>query len=347
MSEIPILAWSDIPEENWDTLFLGNGASIAIHDGFKYQSLYQQAYSGDEKSSERLFFEKLQTCDFEHVLNACRTAELIISALGKETAEIQKSYSNIRQTLIEAVKKVHPVYATVKNQLERAGAFGSRFRTVISLNYDLTFYWAALLFNEERGPWYKEAFIISDTGRNQFREDWSFLREARFPAENATMIFYPHGNLCLARDIQGNEFKIISGQPKTLLEAVAEQWKIENVYPLFVSEGTSRQKKLAIQQSGYLWNISENVLKNACATNLPFVPGTMIIYGWNVNENDNHILDALAHSNIRKFAISVFSGVELINQQSYCFKIREKFKQKFPSAEIIFFNAQSPGCWIY
>jgi len=347
MSDIPILAWSDIPEENWDTLFLGNGASIAIHDGFKYQSLYQQAYSGDEKSSERLLFEKLQTCDFEHVLNACRTAELIISALGKQTAEIQKSYSNIRQTLIEAVKKVHPDHATVKNQLEMAGAFGSRFRTVISLNYDLTFYWAALLFNAEKGPWYKDAFIISDAGRNQFREDWSFLREARFPADNATMIFYPHGNLCLARDIQGNEFKIISGQPETLLESVAKKWETENFYPLFVSEGTSWQKKLAIQQSGYLWNISENVLKNACATNLPFVPGTMVIYGWSMNENDNHILDALASSKISKFAISVFSGSEKAEQQDYCTRVTTKIKKKFNSAEIVFFCAQSTGCWIY
>ncbi len=327
---------------------MGNGASIAIHDGFKYQSLYQQAYSGNEKSSERLFFEKLQTCDFEHVLNACRTAELIISALGKETAEIQISYNNIRQTLIEAVKKVHPGYLAVRDQLERAGAFGSRFRTVISLNYDLTFYWAALLFNEINGAtWYKDAFIIRDEGRHQFRKDWSFLREARSPAKNTTMIFYPHGNLCLARDFQGNEFKIISGQPIILLESVAEQWETGNFYPLFVSEGTSWQKKLAIQQSGYLWNISETVLKNACDIEAPFVSGKMVIYGWSMNENDNHILDALAHSNISKFAISVFSGSERAEQQDYCNRITTKIKKRFTSAEIVFFDAQSTDCWIY
>lgn len=225
------------------------------------------------------------------------------------------------------MKKVHPGYLTVKDQLERAGAFGSLFRTVISLNYDLTFYWAALLFNQKRGTWYKDAFIISDAGRNQFREDWRFLREPRSPAKNATMIFYPHGNLCLARDIQGNEFKIISGQPETLLKSVAKKWETENFYPLFVSEGTSWQKKLAIQQSSYLWNISETVLKNACDTNFPFVSGTMVIYGWSMNENDNHILDALANSKISKFAISVFLDQRKLSSKIIVPELQQKLKR--------------------
>lgn len=356
MNDIPILKWTDNCNQGWDTLLLGNGASIALHDGFNYQSLYQQAYPATSEAVERLLFEQMKTCDFERVLSSCRNAQLVNISLNQDAAPIELAHRNIQKALIAAIHYVHPEYSSVEERLRRAAQFGSRFRTVISLNYDLTLYWASLLYNQKNGLHYKDGFIDKNNDNTlSFREDWSFLRRPQHGQNNATMIFYPHGNLCLTRDAQGTETKIISLKKNSttemqvpLLDAIMQRWSQDNCHPLFVSEGTSQQKKLAIQQSSYLWNVHEKVLKDACdKREFPQAEGALVIYGWSMNDMDNHILDALAHSKISKFAISVFSGSGRAEQQDYCNKITTKIKKRFTSAEIVFFDAQSTGCWIY
>lgn len=52
---------------------------------------------------------------------------------------------------IEAVHGVQPVHADVAADLQRVGVFASAFPTIVSLNYDLTLYWAMLLFNAANG----------------------------------------------------------------------------------------------------------------------------------------------------------------------------------------------------
>ena len=68
------------------------------------------------------------------------------------------AYSEICTALIEAVHSVHPVHADVATDLQRTSAFASVFPTGVSLNYDLTLYWAMLLLNAAHGSWFKDAF---------------------------------------------------------------------------------------------------------------------------------------------------------------------------------------------
>lgn len=61
------------------------------------------------------------------------------------------AYSEICTALIEAVHSVHPVHADIATDLQRTSAFASVFPTGVSLNYDLTLYWAMLLLNAAHG----------------------------------------------------------------------------------------------------------------------------------------------------------------------------------------------------
>jgi hypothetical protein len=133
MNDIPILKWAHLQKEDWDALLLGNGASIAIDDRFRYPSLYEKAYPEEEKTTERELFEKLATKDFEQVLLACGHAELVNDILGESTAEVKKITSNIKRALIDAVHAVHPEHNDVSDKLLRAARFASRFKTVINL----------------------------------------------------------------------------------------------------------------------------------------------------------------------------------------------------------------------
>jgi hypothetical protein len=306
MSNITIQKWSDIEEKEWDALLLGNGASIAIDDRFKYQSLYEKAYPKEEQGRERKLFEKLGTSDFERVLLACRHAELVNDIHGKSTTEVKKISSNIKRALIGAVHEVHPEHNNVSDKLLSAARFASQFKTVINLNYDLTFYWGFLLFNDSddgHRNHFKDGFGKKKPNPQLlFNENWEWLRRPPGPSDKTTRVFYPHGNLCLARGLSGNEFKITATPPTgTLLNEVTRKWSEPDCFPLYVSEGTSPQKRAAIRRSDYLSNVYENVLTKINETD----DGNLLVYGWSFGDGDDHILEALRENKFRTIVISV------------------------------------------
>lgn len=268
MDRIDIALWDALRESAWDTLLLGNGASIAIHREFAYSTLHSIADAKGLLPTTAPIFAKLGTTDFEHVLLACWYAEHVNVALGTPSAAISAAYSEVRTALIEAVHSVHPVHANVATDLQRAGAFASVFPTVVSLNYDLTLYWAMLLFNAANGSWFKDAFHDGD-----FQTDWKYLRRPYGHAAGATLVFYPHGSLAVARDYIGNETKLAvgAGAAGDLLGTITRRWASGNYVPVFVSEGTSHQKVAAIRRSHYLTNVYEEVL--------PALGESLVVYG--------------------------------------------------------------------
>lgn len=79
-----IYSWKELKEKypTWDTLLLGNGASIAIHSEFCYPSLYDKAKSDGLLSRSESIFKQFDTENFEQVLLACWYAEKVNAALG-------------------------------------------------------------------------------------------------------------------------------------------------------------------------------------------------------------------------------------------------------------------------
>lgn len=63
-----------------------------------------------------------------------------------------------------------------------------------------------LLFNSAHGSWFKDAFH-----HGEFQTDWGYLRRPLPPTGGATLVFYPHGSLAVARDYIGDETKISVG----------------------------------------------------------------------------------------------------------------------------------------
>ena len=182
------------------------------------------------------------------------------------------AYSEICTALIEAVHSVHPVHADVATDLQRTSAFASVFPTGVSLNYDLTLYWAMLLLNAAHGSWFKAAF--HDGGQT----DLEYLRRPYGQAAGATLVFYPHGSLAVARDYLGDETKLAvdAGAAGDLLDTITLRWSSGNYVPVFVSEGTSKQKIAAIRRSHYLTNVYEEVL--------PSLGESLVMYGWSFDE---------------------------------------------------------------
>lgn len=334
MDKIDIEAWAKLRETNWQTLLLGNGSSISLHSEFSYPTLHSVAEAKGLLPTTAPIFAKLGTTDFEHVLLACWYAEHVNAALGTPSAEISAAYAEVRSALIDAVHTVHPVHADIAPDLQRIAAFASTFQTVISLNYDLTMYWAMLLFNAANGSWFKDAFH-----HGEFQRDWEYLRRPYGHAAGSTLVFYPHGSLSIARDYMGDETKIAasSGATGDLLETITRKWSSGRYVPVFVSEGTSKEKVASIRRSHYLTNVYEHVL--------PGIGESVVVYGWSFDERDQHILDAISTNPPKRMAVSVFTGQPAAVQQAFCHQVLKAVGRTRAATTLTFFDAQSPACW--
>lgn len=335
MTNISIEKWQAIKGEGWSSLLLGNGASIAIHGRFGYKTLHGEATDAGLLKNAAPIFNSLGTTDFERVLLACWYAEKVNVALGTHSADITAAYEEVRQALLETVRSVHPEHDKVNDDLALVGKFASDFSTVVSLNYDLTLYWAMQIFNRKKYNWFKDAF----TRNGKFETDWEYLRTPYGSNDGATLVFYPHGSLSIVRDYIGDEKKIseTNSVEGSLLAAITEEWLAGRGVPVFVSEGTSAQKVAAIRRSPYLMNVYEKVLSD--------IGPSLVVYGWSFDDQDQHVLSAIAKKQPARMAVSVYTGQSQADQQAFCHKVSGPISKLLPNTSVKFFDSQSAGCW--
>jgi hypothetical protein len=237
----------------------------------------------------------------------------------------------VRHALRSSIVQVHPKHATIHDELLRVARYAKQFDTVINLNYDVLFYWAMLLYNKPERVAFKDAFV-----NGSFRPKWRTELQTVGKSDSATFVFYPHGSVLFVRDQHGSERKISAGN-KNLISTIVNSWKDKEI-PLIVSGGLSPQKKNAIYSSSYLSHVYEEVL--------PMLGTSIVIYGWSIADNDQHILEALASGSEKPSTIAVsvlrdktdVSAIELIES---------KIRKVLADTEVVFYFADSRGCWKY
>jgi hypothetical protein len=330
-----IKEWQDLEDKGWNSLLLGNGASIAVSGKFSYGTLYEVAKKYKSFRGAEKIFDGLDTKDFERVLLACWYAQVVNNSLGLEQSSKKTLgvYECVRDALIRSVKKVHPSHDEILTALERISLFMSKFGVVFSLNYDLIVYWAAMLRNRKNGYRFKDCFL----GGGLFCGDVDDVRR-RFAPEKGTrdtLIFYPHGNLVISDDFSYNERKVVVDGGGDLLTTIGKEWKENNLKPVFVSEGTSSEKLASIGRSRYLTIVYERLIPTKVGEGL-------VVYGWWMQDNDRHILDAIKLGSMNRMAVSVFRSKDPF---SYCRHVMDSLEKAGIDVKPEFFWSDSPGCW--
>lgn len=326
--------WQSIADDySRGKIILGNGASIAISENFLYDSLFSSSLDRELISPDiQQLFSYFDTRDFELILRLVWHASKVNSSLGISDDRTYQAYINVRDYLIQSVRDVHPSHAYASEGLLRIYDFLSHFDIVLSLNYDLIVYWAITFgLRNRRRHALKDCFV-----NNFFQSDWRRFQSRFGNQSGSTLVFYPHGNLALFRDVIDREFKHppIEWGPG-LLDSILDFWESGEVIPLFVCEGTKEQKVASIQSSYYLSTVYREVLTypNEC----------LVIYGWGIGEQDEHILMQLRDSGVRRVAISVRNS-----SQGYCDHARSVIRRFLGyHVEVYFFEADSPGCWVH
>lgn len=322
--------WLDIGDDFSEALLLGNGASRSISESFSYDSLKSHAEDhGLLNASVMKLFEYFNTSDFELVLRLIWQATNVNKALDIDDENTYEAYLHVRECLIQAVQDIHPHHTDIIGHLSHTYEFTKKFNTILSLNYDVFLYWTMMYGNERQDRHkFKDCWI-----RSEFDENWEDYRQSfNFHDRDVSLVFYPHGNLVLARNSIEFESKLAGGS-NNLLNSILVSWRSESYIPLFVSEGTSPQKISSINNSHYLSTVYREVI--------PSIRDNLVIYGWDFGPHDIHILRRLKKTTIRTIAVSVFQ-----KNQVFCNRVEQMIHDNIrDDIEVVFFDSASPGCW--
>ncbi|WP_447530651.1 DUF4917 family protein [Legionella pneumophila] len=347
--------WSKIKSKyQGASIILGNGASIAFSSGFKYDSLFDEARNNNF-IDDNLFglFQKFETTNFELVLYRLWQTKEVLRVLEEKTDVIDGCYSLCRNSLIQTVHKAHIAYNNKEDDfikmLDNASEFLKNFKTVYSLNYDLILYWVIARGNntsEKKGHIFKDCFNepFEGTDFKLFNFNFNLLRSPHLEQEIAVLVFYPHGNLTLAR-LKNEAFheidlKICSND-YWHLNAIFNIWNQGKLEPVFISEGDSVEKKKRIEESEYLRTIYNKGFRE--------IGSSLVIYGWSISEQDNHLLERLveiqeertSHNKdiIENIAVSVYLDG---NEEAFIDEITNKLAPL--NVNIDFYDSQN-NCW--
>lgn len=340
MASKPFYKWEDIKKDFTDCLLIGNGSSIAIHPLFLYNSLYTEAVTREIISADaQKVFGGFGINDFEKVLELVSSARDVNSILGITDKLTDNVYKSVQEGLIRVVRDIHPDQRDISDKLSKAAEFSRQFSTIVSLNYDLMFYWLINIANEENPKIkFKDGFSEAN---HTFRYSWGDLRKPIYGEQDVILCFYPHGNLSLLRgsgaEFAGEESKVVGAQGEYLLDAIVRKWE-QGYQPIYVSEGTTNQKLATIRGSSYLREVYANVLPN--------IGKTLVVYGSAIQRNDEHIFSALCQGSVSKIAISMYRPKDFdaeSNDIEYWLKRYSRNK----ALDILFFDAESSGAWIY
>jgi hypothetical protein len=115
--------------------------------------------------------------------------------------------------------------------------------------------------------------------------------------------------------------------PEELIEVISTTIR-EGRIPLFVSEGTHRQKEEAISRSEYLRFALERLRQSQ---------RNLVIFGTSLSDPDRHIIDAI-NQNERDLAVSIHLGTKSRDEVE---STKYSIKSKFPEHRIKFFNSQA------
>lgn len=306
------------------TLRLGNGFSRAWNNEiFNYESLLEAADFGDRDREIRELFARLGTADFESVMRAMVSARIVLEAYGDEEAlvvQIERDEQRLKDSLIEVLSQTHPERPGEVHDAQYVSVrtFLSQFEQVFTVNYDLLYYWAR---NMQLAP----AGYCGDDG---FRDNATW--QGYGTKQNAHFL---HGGLHLFDDgsaIRKHTFRA-NGNP--IIDQVQANLNIGK-FPLFVTEPTSDKKLQRIRHNPYL---------NFCYHQLSLVSGTVIIHGHSIDENDQHIFEALRDSAARQFFISIFGNENTEGNRRA--KANARTYLEHAGRAIDFFDAASAPIW--
>lgn len=324
------------------SLLMGNGFSMAYdRDIFSYNALYNFLTARDDKLINKLF-DVIKTKNFELVMQQLDTTLALLEAFGSD-GDLQKNIilasKKLKEGLLSSIHQLHPehVYKLPEVKAIACAEFLSLFINsgghIFTTNYDLLLYWV-LMRQHIDNP-------IDGFGREiENPEEVSQGGEADFsnliwgPNMEAQNIHYLHGALHIF-DAGVDIEKVQYDQGSFLIEKVKGRLD-RGSYPIFVTAGNGDEKLTHIRHNRYL---------SYCFDKLSKVDGSLVTFGFNFGEYDEHIIEAInkathVQNKTPPKLWSVYIGVYSEDDAEHIRSIQSKFH-----AKVKLFDAKTANVW--
>ncbi len=317
---------------------LGNGFSISCRpDIFVYEKLFERADFSDLSPSAKLAFEALDTQDFEKVIKVLRDASRVLKAYkGVKTSlikQLKRDADGLREVLIRAIASSHPEWPGEISDEEYicCRKFLSNFDKVYTLNYDLLLYWAVM--HDEN-----DIKIQSDDGFRKPDDDFDseYVVWEAGTSRNQN-IWYLHGALhVFDAGVEIQKYTWVNTGVR-LIEQIREALE-RDYFPLFVAEGTSKEKLKRIMHSEYLAKGKRSFSS---------IQGALFVHGHSLAKNDEHFLKTIEKGRIKHLFIGLFGDEKSAANK----KIKRranliaKKRTKWNPLKISFYDSESAHVW--
>jgi hypothetical protein len=323
-------------------LLFGNGFSMAYDPGiFSYNALSTFIDRTDNDLLKKLF-SVINTKNFELIMQQLDNFVEIAKVFSTDRLLVNKlieASTTLKDSLIEAVKELHPdhVFMVDEEKSIRCSQFLAQYLenggNVFSTNYDLLPYWVLMRNNSK--------FSIDGFGRDvenpdeMITGDDPIFSELRWGKHKETQtIHYLHGAL----PIFDTGIDIVKEEYDTghyLLEKISARME-KKEYPIFVTAGNAKEKLNHIMHNKYL---------SYCYDRLCDIQGSLVTFGFNFSENDDHIIEAInkaAHQGKRggDKLLSIYIGVFSENDLAHILQIQKKFRCK-----VNLYDARTAKIW--
>jgi hypothetical protein len=287
-------------------LLMGNGFSIAASEGFQFGSLAAKAV--EDNSAMATLLNK--TDDFEVVM-----ARLV---KARDEARDQKNYSDaarfdadietLKSGLLLAIEQVHPSHGSIR--LERfesccrflenfVGRSAPPYGVMFTTNYDLLVYWTLNMFKTERS--HGRLRLHDGFGADDY---WPTGTEVVLGNRKTSIVFL-HGALHLfPHDDRILRTRYAPGEP--LLSQIRRRLKNDE-FPIFVSEGTSREKWWRIRSNDYL-RAAYDKFRYACKE----PKSTLFTFGHSLSKSDDHISNAIGQGKVASVYLGAYGGMAAV-----------------------------------
>jgi hypothetical protein len=278
-------------------LLLGNGFSIACRPGiFVYGKLFERADFSKLSDSAKAAFGALATQDFERVIKALRDAAALVKLYKGVPADVARTLESdangLREVLVQTIAASHPAWPGEIEEHEYAACkkFLSYFNVVYTFNYDLLLYWVQM-HNEEG------ALPTSDDGFRKPEDDFEagyVTWESGQSHEQNT--WFLHGALhVFDTGVEIQKYTWINTGVR-LIDQIRNALS-KNYFPLFVAEGSSKEKLARIRHSDYLAKAYRSFSE---------IKGALFIYGHSLAENDDHYLKRIEKGKISHLYVGIY-----------------------------------------
>ncbi|WP_082537476.1 MULTISPECIES: DUF4917 family protein [unclassified Aureimonas] len=335
-------------------LLIGNGFSIACcPDIFHYGSLFKAADFSDNPELVKVF-EVLGTQDFEIAIKnleaGARLSSIYTPGHLDAAEKMQADANALKEILLTAIARNHPdVPADIPDEkFWSCRRFLNLFLganndgQVYTLNYDLLLYWTLM---HGDNPFGEAINLATNDGFGNDEDDplADYVVWQGEVAAHSAKVHFLHGALHLF-DAGMELQKFTWVRTNNRLIDQAREAINANKYPLFVTEGSSSQKKEKIRHNAYLYQGFKQLTANAQTIRHCF-----FILGHSLAENDDHILKRFGAGKFAKMYVSLFGdpnaewNKQIINKAN---SLAAKRSHRFP-LEVAFYDASTANPWEY